>query len=443
MNRLLKSILLASTVAVVSPLSALAASDLGPTSDETVYFRGWPYKPEVVDDNVKRYNSSLDGNIDYQTVTHGDYPTLMEKSLIAGDALDIIYANPATAVRFLEAGWIVPADDVPNIEEIKADMYDNAKHAFTYNGKLLGLSYFLSVRGTMMVNRERQDTLGVSDPKNWDEFYAQIIDLHEKGEKNLFMPHWFNEFYGISWAFIMEVLNRGGSQIDPETKRPVLSADGPAGDTLRMWKEIYNSGIVPQEVISFTESGIVEGFSSGRFLYSPHNFYNIKIFNDPAQSKIAGKVGFLGFDGQSWGLLDSALYLRTARDRSPGLEEDAKRFQSWYGYKDQDGKVFVGQRWANNSILFSAYKTVMESEESKAAFESALAFEGDYERMLALYNAAPYPPVWKMVWAEEYNSFLRLRLGQFLSNDENVEDFIAELNAEIDKLNKKYKVYKN
>lgn len=443
MTRKLMMALLAGTVALAAPLSVYAASDLGPTSDETIYFRGWPYKPEVVDDNVKRYNSTLDGNVDYQTVTHGDYPTLMEKSLIAGDALDIIYANPATAVRFLEAGWILPADDVPNIDEIKADMYDNARNAFTYDGKLLGLSYFLSVRGTMMVNRERQSALGISDPKNWDEFYDQVVALHDSGEKNLFMPHWFNEFYGISWAFIMEVLNRGSSQIDHESKKPILSADGAAGDTLRAWKKVYNAGIVPQEVISFTEAGIVEGFSSGRFLYSPHNFYNIKIFNDPAQSKIAGKVGFLGFDGQPWGLLDSALYLRTSRQRSAALEEDTKRFQSWYGYKDQDGKVSVGQRWANNSILFSAYKTVMESEDSKAAFKGALAFEGDFERMLALYNAAPYPPVWKMVWAEEYNSFLRLRLGQFLSNDEDIEEFIAELNTEIEKLNKKYKIYKN
>lgn len=441
MKPLLKSILFASVMTLALPFMAQSA-DLGPISDEKVYFRGWPYKPEVVDDNVKRYNSEVNGNIDYQTVTHGDYPTLMEKSLIAGDKLDIIYANPATAVRFLEAGWISPADDVPNIEQIKADMYDNAKNAFTYKGKLLGLSYFLSVRGTMMVNREKQLALGVTDPKDWDEFYAQLISLHERGETGLFMPHWFNEFYGISWAFILEVLNRGDSQIDPITKRPILSADGAAGDTLRIWKRIYNLGIVPQEVISFTEAGIVEGFSSGRFLYSPHNFYNIKIFNDPAQSKIAGKVGFIGYDKQSWGLLDSALYLRTARERSPGLEEDVKRFQSWYGYKDHEGKVAVGQRWANNSILFSAYKTVMESDESKASFKNALAFEGDYERMLALYKAAPYPPVWKMVWAEEYNSFLRLRLGQFLANDEDVNDFIDEMNEKIDRLNKRYKIYK-
>jgi len=137
---------------------------------------------------------------------------------------DIIYGNPPTAVRFLEAGWIAPADDVPNIEQIKADMYDNARNAFTYKDKLLGLSYFLAIRGLVVVNTEKQKELGVdgAQPKNWDEFYAQLLDLAKKGGKDLYMPHWFNEFYGISWAFIWEVINRGGFKVSPAEVDAVL-----------------------------------------------------------------------------------------------------------------------------------------------------------------------------------------------------------------------------
>ena len=355
----LRSLLLAGAF-VVSGAPALAETDLGPSGSETIYFRGWPYKPDVVADNVKRYNETLKGNVDYQTVTHGDYPSLMEKALIAGDTLDIIYGNPPTAVRFYEAGWIAPADDVPNIEAIKDDLYENARYAFSYKDKLLGLSYFLAVRGMMLVNTDRQVELGLVDaqPRSWDEFYDQLLALNEKGVKDVYMPHWFNEFYGISWAFIWEVLNRGGSQIDPATLDPAMTADGPAGETLRDWKAIYNAGMVSEEVLSYNEAAIVEAFGSGRFLYSTQASYNLAVFNDPAQSRIAGKAGFLGFEGAGWGLLDSALYLRTSRKRSDSLDEDTRRFQSWYGYKDQDGKVFVGQRWANNSMLFSAYKTV-------------------------------------------------------------------------------------
>ena len=442
-EKLMKSLMHSSLIAcVLATLGApvLAATDLGPTGTETIYFRGWPYKPDVVADNVKRYNDTLEGNVDYQTVTHGDYPALMEKALIAGDDLDIIYGNPATAVRFFEAGWIAPADDVPNVEAIQSDMYENARYAFTYKDRLLGLSYFLAIRGMMLVNTDRMAELGLSDaqPASWDEFYDQILGLNEQGVRDLYMPHWFNEFYGISWAFIWEVLNRGGSQIDPMTLAPAVTVDGPAGETLRDWKAIYNAGMVPEEVLSYNEAAIVEAFGSGRFLYSTQASYNLAVFNDPAQSKVAGKTSFLGFEGAGWGLLDSALYLRTSRERSESLDEDTKRFQSWYGYKDHDGKVFVGQRWANNSMLFSAYRTVMESDESKASFRKGLANDADYDRLLTLYANAPHPHMWKVVWAEEYNSYLRQRLGRFLINDEPVDAVIADLNEKISDLNRRH-----
>ena len=71
-----------------------AASPLAAQSGSTVYFRGWQYHPEIVQDNVDRYNKELNGKVDYATVT-GDYPSLMEKNLIAKADLDILYANPS------------------------------------------------------------------------------------------------------------------------------------------------------------------------------------------------------------------------------------------------------------------------------------------------------------------------------------------------------------
>lgn len=446
MKHTCKTALFAAAVAAVAaaPFTASADSGLGPTGSENVIFRGWPFKPEVVDDNVNRYNKAVDGNIDYQTVSHGDYPTLMEKMLIAEDDLDIIYGNPATILRFYEAGWIAPADDVPNISAIKADMYDNAAYAFSYKDNLLGLSYFLAIRGIMLVNTERQSELGLTNeqPKNWDAFYDQLLALNAKGVKDVYMPHWFNQFYGINWAFIWEVLNRGGTQIDLKTGKPALTVDGPAGETLRDWKAIYNAGMVAEEVLSSGEENIiVEAFKSGRYLYSTQASYNLAQFNDPAQSQIAGKVSFLPFQGSSWGLLDSAIYARTSRERSKSLDEDTKRFQSWYGYKDHEGKVSVGQRWAKNSMLFSAYKTVMESAETKKAFRANLISDADYDRLLKVYANAPYPNVWKLVWAEEYNTYIRDQLGQFLINDEPVENVIAKFNEKMNELNAEHGLY--
>ena len=115
---------------------------------------------------------------------------------------------------------ILPAEELGNIDEIKADMYPNILDAWTYKDQLLGLSYFVSTRGVMHVNLKMYDELGYTAadfPKNWDELYAQVYEIRDKGIEQPLLPHWLNEWYGISWAFVFEVLNRGGRLADPET----------------------------------------------------------------------------------------------------------------------------------------------------------------------------------------------------------------------------------
>ena len=430
--------------AMALPRSAFAVEDeFAATSGEKVYFRGWQYKPDVVQDNVDKYNKLHSGKVDYQTVT-GDYPAIMEKSLIAGDNLDMIYANPPTAVRFMEAGWIKPADDLQAGPAAIADMYPKVREAWTHKGKVLGLSYFLSPRGIVAINRQKQDELGVKDeqlPKNWDEFYAHIDDLAAKGAKDIYLPHWFNEFYGISWAFLWEVINRGGTSVDPKTRAPTVTVDNAAGKTLAAWKKLWKSGHVPEEVLTYTEANLVDAFASGRFLYSTQAGYNLAYFNDKEKSKIAGKVGFIPYRGQAWGLLDSALYLTTTRKRSPALEADVSKFVSYYGFKDTRGKVWVGQTWMENSMLFSGYKSVMESAETKESLKGFLSRESDVKELLDLYAQTEAPnDVWQVVWAEELNAWLRKRLADFLLKDDSVETVIADISAEITTLNKKYKI---
>ena len=190
-------------------VAAATAPSLRAESGLPVYFRGWEYRTDIVQDNVKRYNTEMNGKVDYATVT-GDYPALMEKDLIAKANLDVFYANPSQAARFLEGGWVTPVNDFPIYDSVVASMYPNIRDAWTHKGKLLGLSYFISVRGTMEVNLDKYNKAGFDEsdfPKKWSELYAQIYKLRDKGEKQPFLAHWFNEWFGISWGFAFEVMN--------------------------------------------------------------------------------------------------------------------------------------------------------------------------------------------------------------------------------------------
>ena len=80
MLRDLSTTLGATTLAAVLATSA-AAEGLEATSGEPVFFRGWQYKTDIVQDNVDRYNAEQNGQVDYATVT-GDYPAIMEQNLL-------------------------------------------------------------------------------------------------------------------------------------------------------------------------------------------------------------------------------------------------------------------------------------------------------------------------------------------------------------------------
>ena len=375
---------------------ALAQGGLEAQSGETVFFRGWQYKTDIVQNNVDRYNAEQSGNVDYATVT-GDYPAIMEQNLMAGAELDVLYANPSQAGRYFDGGWIMPAESLPNIDAIKADMYPNILDAWSYKGQLLGLSYFVSTRGVMHVNLKKYYELGYSDadfPKNWDELYDQLYEIRDKGVDQPLLPHWINEWYGISWGFDFEVMNRGAQVAHPDTHEPLLTTDpeGPAYKTL-------------------------------------------ETFNREDRSQIAGHASLLPYQGQSWGLLDSAVYLMTSRERSDAQTDDVKRFASWYGYQDQTGNVFVGNRWMQESMLFSGYKSVMESDAAAERMKSALAREQDIQAVLGVYAATPYPKgIWSVVWAEEFNSWLK----ETLQDDGDIVETIEAINEEIVDLNKKY-----
>jgi multiple sugar transport system substrate-binding protein len=413
------------------------------TSGEAVYFRGWQFATDVVEGNVKRYNTVESGHVDYATVT-GDYPSLMEQSLIAKAPLDVFYANLYAAVRYLEGGWLMPADTLDIRDEVVADLLPQFKEAWTYNGKLLGLSYYASTRGAIHTNLLAYNQAGFTDkdfPKDWDELYDQLYALHAKGVAQPFLPMWYNEYYGISWAFIMEVLNRGNSIADPDTHKPTLTTDatGAAYRTLTAWKKLWKSKLVPEEVLTYTDANTMDAFASGRYVFSPQQIYDVATFNQPGRSKIAGHVTILPYVKQSWGIVDSALYVMSNRKRSAELTGDVKKFASWYGYKDNTGQIAIAENWMQQDMLFSGYKSIMDSPETAARISKAVIRPGDAQVLLDVYKATPFPNgVWKVVWADEFNSYLKDSLADFLLKDGDVVGTINGMIQQINDLNDKY-----
>jgi multiple sugar transport system substrate-binding protein len=415
--------------------------DLKSVSGEVVEFQGWQFATDIVEGNVKRYNGEMNGKVVYSTIA-GDYSAIMENKLLAGAPLDILYGHIYDAVRYYEGGWLMTVDELPNYEDIIADMYPNIAQYWTYDGHLLGLSYFTSVLGIVGVNLEKLEEAGLTPddyPATWDELYDQLYKIRDAGIKHPFLPSWYNEQWGMAWAFLFEVLNRGGDIADPVTHVPMLTVDGPGGETLRDWKAIYNDGIVEEEVLSYNEADFLEAWESGRYVYSPTMAYNIKMFNNPESSTFAGKCSFIPYKDQPWGMVDAAVYMMTNRERSEEHTNDVKSFASWYGFRDQNDVSFVADRWLADFNLFSAYKSVMESDDAKKKIGEGLSDPNDVDALLEIYKNAQYPAgVFNVVWSAEFQAFERETLQTFLLEDKPVDETIDALNGKITELNATY-----
>jgi multiple sugar transport system substrate-binding protein len=83
----------------------------------------------------------------------------------------------------------------------------------------------------------------------------------------------------------------------------------------------------------------------------------------------------------------------------------------------------------------------MEGPQAAASIKASLVNPADYDKLIEVYAHTPYPKgIFNVVWAEEYNSWMKEKLFAFFLKDLAVKDVIDATNEKITQLNKKYKV---
>jgi len=82
---------------------------------------------------------------------------------------------------------------------IEPEVYESLVKPLTFNGRLM----FVPGRPNVQITYYNTDIFNGTSyhiPETWDELYDQLHAINAKGEKQPFLPHFINEWYGISWA---------------------------------------------------------------------------------------------------------------------------------------------------------------------------------------------------------------------------------------------------
>ena len=135
------------------------------------------------------------------------------------------------------------------------------------------------------------------------------------------------------------------------------------------------------------EADWIDAFATGKYAYSPQQIYDLKVFNDPAKSQVAGQVVPVPVVDQPWGIIDEGIY--TVPKRAYDTDEKLARkyrLAGFFGYRDETegGELYVAKRWAIEAALNSGYTAILQDPEVIEAYNQWLPdpamLAGDQER---------------------------------------------------------------
>lgn len=242
-------------------------------------------------ETIKPFVEATGVNVEFDVLEEG---AMLEKQLLecgaASDTYDVYQVAVEAVTQMGQSGCITPLDDyvaeTPAFYDFE-DLMPAYRDIFTVDGQTYGIptageSVFLIYRKDLF------DAAGIAPPQTWDELLEIAKQFDEAGEVDGVA---FRAVKGwqFTYTYSVFIFPFGGMMLDPETGE--VAIDSPenvaALDFMRELKTYAPVGIEsfgPFEAFAAMQNGevamLVEATAAG------------PIFEDPAQSTVAGKLGY-------------------------------------------------------------------------------------------------------------------------------------------------------
>lgn len=191
----------------------------------------------------------------------------------------------------------VDLKDMVAAEEL-AEFVPSTLASGTIGGKLMQLPRVTDVSNLyyqkeLYENPENQkkykDKYGsdLAPPKTFDEFKQQAIFF--SNPPNLYGTTFAGKDEGMTGRF-MEILRANGGDMFDENWKPIFNSQ--AGiDAVQWFVDVYNAKAVPAGSVNYTWDDIGQAFAAGTLAVDLDWPGWAAYFNDPKNSKVAGKIG--------------------------------------------------------------------------------------------------------------------------------------------------------
>ena len=129
---------------------------------EGVIFKGWPYEPDLVRENIEYFERQSNIEVAYGAIS-GNYHDKMVALFVGKTPFDCCYVRDDDLAEWVEAGWLQPCDDLPGVDQYLDDIFDYNSDAMTYGGRRYGLPYYTDFT-VWLYNEQMLEAAGFDAP---------------------------------------------------------------------------------------------------------------------------------------------------------------------------------------------------------------------------------------------------------------------------------------
>jgi len=233
-----------------------------------------------------KWQASQAAEVVYEAVTWPQLHDKMAANFASGKYVHDIMYNCGWVPEF--ANYLVDfVDKLP--AELVADLPKSSFNTVTWGGKKLGVIFTLSLL-TMFYNKEHLEKAGIKEPpKTWDELKGYAKELTGGGKFGWVLNYGAPEGIGGVASYWMCFLQQAGGKLYDDKGMPAFNNEAGVS-ALQMMVDLMKS-TDPGSISYVGINDATNIFTSGQASMMMNWPFMWKPANDPASSKIVGKVG--------------------------------------------------------------------------------------------------------------------------------------------------------
>jgi hypothetical protein len=424
-----------------------------------VHFDVWPFRPDLVQKGVDHYNKEMVENVKLDVIS-ASYTSVVETKLLSGD-LDVAYDTPDAAHKVYSAGLTHDLNDIKadtdkggrilwNVSDIKAEINkDYPSFIGTYttldDAHYYGLPYYQSVLGALLANNKVLTAAGLQPatgydettlPQSYDDLFSQIATVKSKGAAdNPWLPLWYTAFpgWGLPQGLMAEMTNRYGFTslfAHAPSFAVAFDTNTSLADVLKNWKAQWDANNVPHGIITLSSDSDVDGlFETGTIAFASWWLYNMKVYQNPTQSKTAGFTHPVKPNKNGWGyVVQQGFIMREIAD--PALKERAEALITWLSYKDKEGAYFEPLNIAAFADIaaHTAFKAANVSSAVQDSWKAALVDPANETSIMNdVLTQAAFNETTRASWGDDWMIAITDNVPKYLTGQQDLNTTISKM----------------